>query len=53
MKMLKFFKRNIHIWRYHDGIQRTCRICGKHQINVVIINHGGYKRLLDNWRDLN
>ena len=53
--MIKFLIKNIHIWRHHDGIQRTCRICSKHQINIIEIDtrRNLYTPIRDNWRDLN
>ncbi len=48
--MIKIPKIKLCFWRYHDGIQRTCRICGQWQINVREIVYGG---LISNWKDLN
>lgn len=53
MKYIKFLIKSIHFWKYHDGIQRTCRVCGKHQINIVVIDTSITPPIRDNWRDLN
>lgn len=56
MKLIKGVKHliaNIHIWRYHDRIERTCRVCGKSQINIVQIKSGGWPPLVDCWYDNN
>ncbi len=50
--MIKMPKIKLCFWRYHDNIQRTCRICGRGQwqINIREIVYGGFR---NNWKDLN
>jgi hypothetical protein len=49
---LCFIHPKIHIWSYHDQIERTCRLCGKKQMNIIqIINDGRYPPLIDSWMD--
>lgn len=43
----------LHIWRYHDEIQRTCRFCGKMELNQRIIGGNKYPPLIDNWIEIN